>query len=121
MPSRLSRKACTSLVLNTRAPVVIAACGVDADYVMRCGHPAYLVDVTIAVDHLTLKAAEEGLGTCWIGAFNQDQVKKILDIPEEVRVVTLLPLGYPAATPGSKHKKRKELPEIVMYNQWGGK
>jgi len=98
-----------------RAPVVIAACG-TSDLIMTCGQPAYVVDVAIAVDHMTLAAFSLGLGTCWIGAFYEDKVKKILGVPDEVRVVALLPLGYPAdskpATP------RKSLEEVVAYEHW---
>ncbi len=60
-----------------QAPIVIAACG-TSDYVMTCGQHTYTIDVAIAVDHMTLAAVEEGLGTCWIGAFYEDKVKGIL-------------------------------------------
>ena len=49
-----------------------------------------------AVDHISLAAIEEGLGTCWIGALTEDQVKRILGIPENIRVAAMLALGYPA-------------------------
>jgi nitroreductase len=103
-----------------QAPVVIAACG-TSDYVMTCGQLTYPIDVAIAVDHMTLAAVEEDLGTCWIGAFYEEMVKEILGVPETLRVVALLPLGYPAeaakattATP----KPRKPLREIVAYDRW---
>ncbi|MBL7141817.1 nitroreductase family protein [Patescibacteria group bacterium] len=99
-----------------RAPVVIAAVALDPEHIMGCGVPAYAVDLAIAVDHLTLAAVAEGLGTCWIGAFNQDQVREILNIPEKYKVVALLPLGFPADEPGVK--TRKELKEIVCYNSF---
>jgi len=95
------------------APVVIAAVALQPEYVMRCEVPAYAVDLAIAVDHMTLVAVKEGLGTCWIGAFYQDEVKRILNIPREYKVVALLPLGFPADTPGEKY--RKPLNEIVCY------
>jgi nitroreductase len=98
------------------APVVIAACSVESEYVMSCGQLAYPIDTAIAVDHITLQAVEEGLGTCWIGAFDEKKVKEILNIPDNVRVVALLPLGYPADIPG--HKARKSLAEIVMWEKW---
>ncbi len=98
-----------------QAPVVIAACG-TSDMVMTCGQPAYALDVAIAVDHMTLAAVAEGLGTCWIGAFYEDKVKQILGIPEHVRVVALLPIGYPAQTPRST--PRKKLDEVVAYERW---
>jgi len=95
------------------APVVIAAVALDPEYVMGCEVPAYAVDLAIAVDHMTLQAVELGLGTCWIGAFSQDQVKKVLKIPDRYKVVALLPVGYPSTSPGPKN--RKSLEEIVCY------
>lgn len=97
----------------SEAPVVIVAVAIEPEYVMRCEVPAYAVDLAIAVDHMTLQAVELGLGTCWIGAFYQDKVKKILQIPDEYKVVALLPVGYPATSGGFKN--RKSLEEIVNY------
>ena len=98
-----------------QAPVVIAACG-TSDLVMTCGQPAYAIDVAIALDHMTLAAAAFGLGTCWIGAFYEDQVKEILGVPPEIRVVALLPLGYPAEEPSPRG--RKSLDEIMAREHW---
>jgi nitroreductase len=100
-----------------QAPVVIAACSVETEYVMACGQPAYPIDTAIAVDHMTLQAVEEGLGTCWIGAFDEKKVREILNIPDGVRVVQLLALGYPSAVPSPT--SRKSLDEIVMWEKWG--
>ncbi|HII07736.1 MAG TPA: nitroreductase [Methanotrichaceae archaeon] len=98
------------------APVVIAACATVTDYVMTCGQLTYPIDLAIAVDHMTLKAVEEGLGTCWIGAFYEEEVKKVLNIPPEVRVVALLPIGYPDESPNPR--PRKEMEEIVAFETW---
>jgi nitroreductase len=98
-----------------QAPVVIAACG-TSDLVMTCGQPAYAIDVAIALDHMTLAAAAFGLGTCWIGAFYEDLVKEILGVPPEIRVVALLPLGYPAEEP--EPRPRKSLDEIMAREHW---
>lgn len=98
------------------APVVIAACSVESEYMMSCGQLAYPIDTAIAVDHMTLQAVEEGLGTCWIGAFDEKKVKDILAIPDNVRVVALLPLGYPSVVPHPK--PRKILDDIVMWEKW---
>jgi len=95
------------------APVIIVAVALQPEYIMRCGVPSYPVDLAIAVDHMTLSAVDEGLGTCWIGAFYQDEVKRILNIPEKYKVVALLPLGFPADKPESKF--RKPLEEIICY------
>jgi nitroreductase len=98
-----------------QAPVVIAACG-TSDLVMTCGQPAYAIDVAIALDHMTLAAVSLDLGTCWIGAFYEEKVKEILGVPQEVRVVALLPLGYPAEQPGPR--PRKSLDEIIAREHW---
>ena len=98
------------------APVVVACCAVDPDHVMSCGQPCYPIDVAISVDHMTLAAGEEGLGTCWSGAFKEPAVKALLGIPEEVRVVELLALGYPDAEP--KPRQRKPMSEVVCYERW---
>ncbi|MFC1497967.1 nitroreductase family protein [Verrucomicrobiota bacterium] len=99
------------------APAVIICCAVKTDYVMRCGQTAYPIDIAIAIDHMTLQATEEGLGTCWIGSFYEDQVKQILDVPNDVRVVELLCLGYPADE--AKSKNRETIDQIVCYEKWG--
>jgi nitroreductase len=102
-----------------QAPVVIAACATVTDYVMRCGQHAYPIDVAIAIDHMTIQATAEGLGTCWIGAFFEDQMREILGIPPDVRIVELLCLGHPAEPlDASAPKKRKALEEIVCEERW---
>lgn len=98
------------------APVVIVACAQGPGHVMTCGLECHPIDVAIAVDHITLAAVELGLGTCWIGAFNADEVKRLLGIPPEVVVVALMPVGYPAEEP--RAKKRLPLEEIVMDERW---
>jgi nitroreductase len=96
-----------------QAPVIIAAIATMPDPIMICGVPAYAVDLAIAVDHITLAAVDEGLGTCWIGAFSQDASRKILNIPVKYKIVALMPLGFPKE-PG-RPKTRKSLEEIVCY------
>lgn len=99
------------------APVVIACCAETNNHIMSCGQLCYPIDLAIAIEHMVLEATEEGLGTCWIGAFYEDEAKKILNIPEEIRVVELLTLGYPAEELKVK-KNRLSLEEIVMYDKW---
>ncbi len=98
------------------APVVIAAVALNPERVISCEVPAYAINLTIAVDHMTLQACEQGLGTCWIGAFSQEEVKKILNIPDKYKVVALLPLGFPADSP--RPKTRKSLKEIICYENF---
>jgi len=62
------------------APVLIVCCAETDGHVMACGQQCYPIDVAIAIDHLTLCAAAEGLGTCWIGAFDEGKVREILGI-----------------------------------------
>jgi nitroreductase len=99
-----------------QAPVVIAAVSTGPDGLMRCGVPGYAVDIAIAIDHMTLAAVDEGLGTCWIGAFSQEAAREILGIPAKYIIVSLLTLGFPKQ-PG-RPKNRKSLAEIVCYDSF---
>jgi nitroreductase len=100
------------------APVVIVACGFPDRCYSRMGNymKSWPVDVAIAVEHLILQAQEEGLGTCWIGAFEEREVKSILNVPNGVRVLALTPLGYPDENPASRGRKRLE--KIVSYDSF---
>ena len=110
--------ACNNQTFLSEAPVLIVACAIeDEAYGMMGGYMnSYPVDIGIAFEHLILAAAEKGLGTCWIGAFKEKLVKDLLDIPKDVRVVAVTPLGYPAAE-GSL-KGRKPLSEIICYDKY---
>ena len=99
------------------ASIVIAACAETDEHVMSCGQACYPIDVAIALDHITLAAVELGLGTCWIGAFDEKKVKQILEIPSEVRVVALMPLGYPYDS-SVVNKNRLSISEISKYEQY---
>jgi nitroreductase len=101
----------------TQAPLVICACGLPQEnWVRRDGKNYNDVDVAIVMDHLTLAAADLGLGTCWIGAFDPDAARSVLGLPDEVEPVAFTPLGYPADAP--RPKKRKALGELVRYEHW---
>jgi nitroreductase len=99
------------------APVVLACCAETDEHVMACGQLCYPIDVAIAIDHITLCAVDEGLGTCWIGAFDEDQVKELLGIPPQIRVVGLLPVGY-AQDSSKVGKNRLLLQELIKYERW---
>ena len=109
-----------------QAPVIVVACANPKDSGSRNGMDYYLVDVGIALQQLVLAAANLGLGTCWIGGFDEAKIKKTLQIPENVKVVALTPLGYPAeASMRSKlvrssvgADKRKPLDELVHQEKW---
>jgi nitroreductase len=115
--------ACQNQKLLAEAPVVIAALSlpIASNRGMYMGKFSVLLDVSIAFDHLLLAARREGLGTCWIGAFDNGEVKNILGVPEEVQVVALTPLGYPKDPEAFQPvKERKAMKEIVLQEKWPG-
>jgi len=114
---KMSKAAAGQLFVGN-APCILACCA-DTDYhKMRCGQLCYPIDAAIAIDHITLRAVELGLGTCWIGAFYEDEVRKLLGIPDHIKAVELLTLGYPKE--GTLRKKdRLPIERIVFYEKWG--
>jgi nitroreductase len=78
----------------------------------------YLIDTGIAAEHLCLQAAEEDLGTCMIGWFNERAIKKLLNIPANRAIGLVITLGYPAVET-IRDKKRKEMNEISKFNTYG--
>ena len=99
-----------------QAPAVIVGCAVKTDKVMSCGQTAYPIDVAICMTTMSLAAVGEGLGTCWIGAFDETKVKTLLSIPDAVRVVELMPIGYPAEDPDPR--ARMSMDEFVVMESW---
>lgn len=101
-----------------QAPLVVAVCAVSAQAWVREGDHfnARLIDAAIAADHLILAAANLGLGTCWIAAFDVEAARSVLRLPAQVEPVIFTPLGYPADQPGPK--TRKPLSELVRYEHW---
>jgi nitroreductase len=99
------------------APVIIVACVSLRKAWTRDGEDYGKVDVSIAMQNLILAAWEQGLGTCWIAAFKENEVKSALGIPKNARVIAMTPLGYPAEHKGPV-KDRKPLEEIVHYERW---
>jgi nitroreductase len=97
-----------------QAPLVICACARTPEaWTRRDGKNYADVDTTIAMDHLILAAADLGLGTCWIAAFDPAAARDVLKLPAHVEPVAFTPLGYPADD--WKPKKRKALWELVRY------
>ncbi len=99
------------------APVVIAVVSSEPQRLMHCKVPSGPVDCAIAIDHMTLAAVAEGLGTCWIGHFDQDACCKILSVPPGSQIIELLTLGYPAGA-AAKAKSRRPIDEIVCHEQY---
>ena len=104
------------------APTVLVACGDE-----KASPKWYAVDTAIALQNMVLVATGEGLGTCWVGSFDEDNVKKLLGIPDHLRVIALLPVGYPrdkidlVRALNYAMKKRKSLNEIVSQEKYGTK
>jgi nitroreductase len=100
------------------APLILVACGFPDECYRSLGRymKSWPVDVTIALEHLILQAQEEGLGTCWIGSFEEDEVKSLLAVPDHVKVLALTPLGYPDEVP--EFRGRKSIEEIVSYDSF---
>lgn len=101
-----------------QAPYVICACGItSASWIRKDsdGKNYNDVDVAIVMDHLILAATEEGLGTCWIAAFDPEAAREFLKLPTDVVPIAFTPLGYPDDSP--PEKKRKPLEELVWYMQ----
>lgn len=106
---------CNNQKFIHEAPVVIVACGLPDESHANIGNwiSAFVVDVSIATTYLMLAAWSLGLGTCWIGNFNEDKIKEVLGIGNEVRIVAITPLGYPDETP--EPTGRKNLSEIMTF------
>lgn len=81
------------------APITVVGCGFPEQAYKTVGGygNSVEIDVAIALDHLTLAAVAEGLGTCWIAAFSEEKVKRLLEVPQPVKVVAMTPLGYPTS------------------------
>ena len=74
-------------------------------------------DPMIALEHVALEATELGLGTCWIGAFNEAEVKRVLKVPEELSVIALMSIGVPAEQPPAR--PRRPIEEIAFIEEYG--
>ncbi len=101
----LVSKACHQAFI-AEAPVVIAVC---------CP-PGNDINAAIAVDHLTLQAKEEGLGTCWIRWFEKDIAAELLNVPDGMEVAVVVPVGFAAEHPDPT--QRLALTELVHYDRW---
>jgi nitroreductase len=100
-----------------QGPLVIGVCSLPAEaWVRRDGKNYADVDATIAMDHLVLAAASEGLGTCWVAAFDPAAAREVLALPAGVEPIAFTPLGYPADQP--PEKKRRPLADLVRRERW---
>jgi nitroreductase len=106
------------------APAVIVCCGqpnllahtamgqlVDKNW--------FIMDIAIAVEHMVLAAREQGVGTCWVGWYDEKKVRRIVGAPRTARIAALLPVGYPQAGKWPPAKKRKPMEQIVSWERFG--
>jgi nitroreductase len=106
-----------------QAPLVIVGCS-QLDIIANrvgarvTGIEYYQIDLGIAMEHMVLKATELGLGTCWIGWFDESKLKNILEIPKKIKVSALLAVGHPKKASGEK-RKRKPAEKIAFSEKWG--
>ena len=101
----------------TGAPIVIVLCALPKESEVWEGKDNMMLDAGLAMEHLILAATEQGLGTCWQGLFTEEKVREALNIPNDVRVVAMTPLGYAAEE--RRPRPRKGIAEIVYRGKWG--
>lgn len=121
-----------------KAPLILVCCAKPHLLLHRAagglGKDYHAVDVAIAVEHLVLAATALGIGTCWVGWFSEKKVREILEIPSSVKVVALIPLGYPLPMEGQAQAAsviaspenlrsetrtpRHELKDILCQDRW---
>ena len=105
--------ACLGQSFIQDAPVHLVVC-VNNARDMACGQPARTVDCSIALSFMMLEAVECGLGTCWLGSFDNQAVKALLHIPGDYQVVAVTPLGYPGEEVNPR--PRKSLDQVIAYD-----
>ena len=113
--------ACYNQSYVAKAPVVVVCCA--QPYPNRYEpweESSYMADAIIAIDHLVLAARNEGLGACWVGAVGEQGVKEAVNIPDPVKVLIVVPLGYPESeTAFNENCNRKALSEICFKEEYG--
>jgi nitroreductase len=94
------------------APVTVVGCA-HKDIIARKWS---IVSTTIALQNMVVAAWTMGIGSCWVGDFNEEKIKKLLNIPESWNIVALVSFGYPAEKP--QPRKKKTIEEIVSFNKF---
>ena len=100
------------------APLMVAVCvNPEESWVREDKEEYWKVDAGLTMQNLSLVAHAEGLGTCWIGAFNENQAKTVLGVKKPIQIVAMTPLGYPAEKKGPV-TKRKSIDDLIHYEKW---
>ena len=105
--------ACNGQPMVGEAPAVLIVCGYN-DRKMACGQSTVSLDGSIALSFMMLEAHALGLGTCWLGNFDSEKVRRLLKLPDDRVLVAVTPLGYPAEQPAARSRKSPE--EICFYD-----
>ena len=129
--SKLKNKLCNAVLsgiysMNSfckTAPVIVVVISEKSKFLARIGGmfrgtKYYLIDIGIACEHFVLEAEELGLGTCWIGWFNEEAVKSILNIPQNKKIDILIALGYPDWDKVPSEDSREPLDKIASFNSY---
>jgi nitroreductase len=111
-------EACRGQMWVADADVILTGIGIPAIGKGSTGRLWHPVDVAIAMQNMILASADLGYGTCWIGAFEENKVKSILKIPENMEVIALTPIGVPAESPGPR--SRKPSTDVFSSDMYGG-
>ena len=109
-------EACSGQAFVGKAPAILVVCA-DNDRLMRCGQSARTVDCCIALSFMCVEASSLGVQGCWIGSFDPDKVRALLDIPEEFVVAAVYPLGYATQDSGERRKK-KTMTEFCCWDRF---
>jgi len=108
---------CPGQSFAEEAPLLVVGCALPTRGTICGNSPSNIADVAVAFAHLSLAAAAEGLGTCWVSAFDPEPIAKILETPETVKVVLISPLGYPTDTT-LRSKHRKPMEELIAWDKY---
>ncbi|MEW5760395.1 MAG: nitroreductase family protein [Candidatus Thermoplasmatota archaeon] len=109
---------CNNQKFIAEAPLIVVGCGLLNEATALVGRymVSYPIDVAIALQNLSLACVDLGLGSCWVCDFNEEKVMEILGIPQDVKVVAIVPVGYPAEE--TSPESRKQLSEIISYEKY---
>lgn len=96
----------------TKAPAILVAVGLNQG-IMTNSHRVDTVDLSIAFSYALLEAYEQGLGSCWMASYQEDDLRKALELGDDISIVAISPLGYPDEKPDPR--PRKPLNEVIQY------
>jgi len=113
---RLIAQACSGQEFIGEAPIIVVACAVGRGGYIGKYMESWPIDIAIAMTHLILSAWNKGLGTCWIGDFDEDKMRDICNIPVQVRVAAITPLGYPVKPP--QPTSRRPMERIICQESY---